>query len=343
VSLKHARGESLPGLSLLSDGVAPDRPLDGLLPAQGEIATHSDPRIVVLGAAGTGKTRLLEARFRWLVAQGCAPERIGVLVPTAARAAALRARLETRLSRGYEELFVLTPAQLAGLVLRAAGAGSDPFEAVLTPGDRLAMLVDRIDELSLRHHDFGGRPNALLGGFVRRIDRLKAELVSADAYVTWAQGLADEAPEAALEREFAQIYGTHERMLAEAGARDDGDLVVSALGLARAQPHLARRFDYLLIDDAQELDLAPATLAMEVSARRAVTIAGDPHAGVRRYRGAGEARMRSFASSSSEVRVVELGRTQRCPGRIWQAASAALAAGTGREADLAAAAGAPGG
>jgi DNA helicase-2/ATP-dependent DNA helicase PcrA len=338
VSLKHARGESQEGLNLLTDGAAADRPLDGLLPVQSDITTHSEPRVVVLGAAGTGKTRVLESRFRWLVGQGCAPERIGVLVPTAARAAALRARLETRLQQGYEELYVLTPAGLAGRVLRAAGAGGDPFESVLTPGDRLAMLVERIDQLSLRHHDFGGRPNALLGGFVRRIDRLKAELVGASAYTAWAEALADEAPEAAMEREFAQIYCTHERMLAEAGARDDGDLIVTALGVARAQPHLARRFDYLLIDDAQELDLAPATLALEVSARRAVTIAGDPHAGVRRYRGAGEARMRSFAEGA-DTRVVQLGRTQRCPGQIWEAAGAALGTALDVELDAAGATG----
>jgi DNA helicase II / ATP-dependent DNA helicase PcrA len=325
VSQENARGESGEGLNLLPDGAASDRPLDGLLPTQAQAATHSEARVVVLGAAGTGKTHVVQARFEWLVAQGCDPERIGVLVPTAARAAALRARIETRLHRGYDELYVLTPAQLAGLVLQAAGAGADPFESVLTPGDRLAMLVERIDELSLRHHDFGGRPNTLLGGFVRRIDRLKAELVTAGAYVTWAQGLADDAPDAELEREFAQIYCTHERMLAEASARDDGDLIVSALDLARAQPNLARRFDYLLLDDAQELDLAPATLAMEVSARRAVTIAGDPDAGLRRYRGAGAARMRSFEDAGHDgVRVIVLERTQRCAGRIWQAATSVL-------------------
>jgi DNA helicase II / ATP-dependent DNA helicase PcrA len=280
VSQRNERGGSDEGLSLLADVAAPDRPLDGLLRAQRDVVTHRDARVLLLGAAGSGKTRMLEARFRWLVTEGCDPERVAVVVATAARATALRARIETRLRRGYEELFVLTPIELAGLVLRAAGAGADPFESVLTPGDRLAMLVQRIDELSLRHHDFGGRPNTLLGGFVRRIDRLKAELVTAQTYVDWAAGLADDAPDMELEREFAQIYCTHERMLAEAGARDDGDLIVSAVALARAQPNLARRFDYLLIDDAQELDLAPATLTMEVSARRAVTIAGDPHAGL---------------------------------------------------------------
>jgi len=326
VSQKNARGGSFEDLTLLTDGAVSDRPLDGLTTLQRDAATHSDARLMVLGAAGTGKTRVVEARFRWLVGEGCDPERIGLLVPTDARAAALRARIETRLRRGYDELFVLTPAQLAGLVLRAAGAGADPFESVLTPGDRLAMLVDRIDELSLRHHDFGGRPNTLLGGFVRRIDRLKAELVGAEAYVAWAQALDDDAADAELEREFAQIYCTHERMLADAGARDAGDLIVSALDLARAQPNLARRFDYLLLDDAQELDLAPATLAMEVSARRAVTIAGDPDAGLRRYRGAGAARMRSFDAGRAGTvsRVVELDRGQRCPGRIWEAATTAL-------------------
>jgi DNA helicase II / ATP-dependent DNA helicase PcrA len=337
VSQENARGGSFEGLSLLADGAAADRPLDGLLVSQRDAATHADARVVILGAAGTGKTRVIEARFRWLVAQGCDPESIGLLVPTVARAAALQARIETRLRRGYDELFVLTPGRLAGLVLRAAGAGADPFESVLTPGDRLAMLVERIDELSLRHHDFGGRPNTLLGGFVRRIDRLKSELVTAEAYVTWAQGLEDDAPDAELEREFAQIYCTHERMLAEAGARDDGDLIVSALALARAQPNLARRFDHLLIDDAQELDLGPATLAMEVSARRGVTIAGDPDAGLRRYRGAGAARMRSF--EDAQTRVVVFERSQRCPGRICQAAGSAL----GREPSPPAVGATPGG
>jgi hypothetical protein len=54
VSLEHARSESFESLSLLADGAPADRPLDGLLPPQSEIATHSDPRVVILGGAGTG-------------------------------------------------------------------------------------------------------------------------------------------------------------------------------------------------------------------------------------------------------------------------------------------------
>jgi DNA helicase-2/ATP-dependent DNA helicase PcrA len=329
VSEEHPPGPETGELDLLSAGSGPERLLDGLLESQREAVTHPGTRLMVTGGAGTGKTRVVCTRFRWLVAQGARPERVGVLVPTTARAAALTARLEVALDIGYEELFVLTPPQLAGLILRSAGAGAgagtDPLDSVLSAGDRLAMLLERIDELTLAHHDFGGRPNALLAGFVRRIDRLKAELVGPEEYLAWASSLSPQSSaEAALELEFAEIYRTHERMLAEAGARDYGSLILDALSLARQQPAIARRFDHLLIDDAQELDLAPAVLALDVGAP-GLTVAGDPFGGLRRFRGAGDARLRALAGE--DACVIDLKTGLRCPERVWRAARAVLAAG----------------
>ena len=268
----------------------------------------------MLGGAGTGKTALIEARFHWLVDQGCAPERIVIATPTAARADALRSRLEGALEQGYEQLFVLTPVELAGLIL----GGDDSGPVVLGAGDRLAMLLERIDELSLQHHDFGGSANVLLGGFMRRIDRLKAELIGAEEFAAWA---ADDPVADQAELEFAQVYRLHERMLAEAGARDVGGLVIDALRLVREQPGVVERFEQLLIDDAHELDLAPASLARAI-AGEGLTAAGDPSAGLRRFRGAGAARMRSFELRGA--RVVRLERSLRCPRRIQQVAAALL-------------------
>ena len=185
------------------------------------------------------------------------------------------------------------------------------------------MLAERVDELSVRHHDFGGRPTLLLGGFVRRIDRLKGELVDAEQYLAWAQRRErDGDPDAALELEFAQIYASHERMLAQAGARDEGDLVIDALSLTRARGGGAvghAGFDHLLIDDAQELDLAAASLARELCVP-SVTVAGDPDAALLRYRGAGAQRLRSFATPDTPV--ISLGASLRCPQPVWRAARA---------------------
>ena len=293
-----------------------------LLPAQREAVTHPGPKLLVLGAAGTGKTRALEARFRWLVEQGSAPERIALVAPSRPRAELLRVRIETNLERAYEELFILTPLELASLVVSAGSTGLETPESLLEAGDRLAMLSERIDELSLERHDFGGRANALLGGFIRRIDRLKAELIGADAYVRWAARLVDlgaDPSEAGLEREFAEVYKTHERMLTEAGARDAGDVIMDALRLVRGQPRLASRFEHILIDDAQELDLAPATLVREL-AGAGLTAAGDPLQALRRFRGAGGATMRRFEGGGA--RVVKLDRSVRCSDRVLRAACA---------------------
>src|SRR5262249_4522298 len=158
--------------------------------------------LLVLGVPGSGKTRVIEERFQWLVGRGHEPDRMVVVCASDAGAEAMRERLETALQRGDEKLLVHTPAQLAAELLRRADA--------VGRGDRLAMMVERIDELSVRHHDFGGSATALFGEFVRRIDRLKAELISCEEYARWAAALPDEdSGPAPLEREFAEVYRTH--------------------------------------------------------------------------------------------------------------------------------------
>ena len=291
--------------------------LAGLLPAQREAVTHRGGPLLVCGPAGSGKTRVLEARFAWLVEQGVAPERILMLTASSAAADAMRARLVDHLDRAYEELIMGTSADLAARLLH--DGGFDPFAAVVGAGDRLAMLLERIDDLPLRRHDFGGSPSALLGGFVRRIDRLKAELIEADDYAAWAATLGEDEG-AALEREFAEVYRAHERLLNEAGARDAGDLIREALRLARERSEVSGRFQHVLVDDAQELDLAPASLVRAL-AGPGLTAAGDRHAAVRRFRGAGGARLDDLGAGA---RIVTLERSVRCPERVLRAGFAAL-------------------
>jgi DNA helicase II / ATP-dependent DNA helicase PcrA len=287
-------------------------PPDGVSQAQREAITHSAGPLVVVGAPGTGKTMCLEQRFHWLVERGCEPQRIAVVCPSAAGANAVRARLEQSLKRAYEELVVVTPVELAAVLL-------DGAEAV-GAGDRLALLIERIGELSLRHHDFGGNATALIGSIVRRIDRCKAELIDAPRYAAWAATLSDDGgADVALEREFAELYGAHERLLAEVGARDAGDLVCDALRLAGSGTTAARRFEHVLVDDGQELGLAAARLVIALGAS-GLTVAADPEHSVRRFRGAGAERVAMFCELP-DATVISLTDGFRCPPRVTRAAA----------------------
>ena len=288
--------------------------LDELLPAQRLAVTGPAIKRLVIGGAGTGKTRIVQERFLWVVAHGSRPDRVGVVCASAGRADAVRSRLEDHLAGGYEQLFVMTPLELAALVLDPGGRGFEPLDSVLGAGERFAMLLERIDELSLQRHDFGGSANALLAGFVRRIDRLKAHLIDAEAYAQWArslEGSGAEPGDAALEQEFAEVYRAHERMLAVAGALDAGDVVREALRTVAEQPRATRQFEQLLLDDADQLDPAPAKLVRELGGV-GLTATVDPGRG-------------RFELDGAEATDLEC--SLRCPAPVLRAAYAALGRG----------------
>ncbi|HZU60608.1 MAG TPA: ATP-dependent helicase, partial [Solirubrobacteraceae bacterium] len=278
--------------------------------AQRRAVTFPDRPLVVLGAAGTGKTRVLAERFRWLVDGGLRPEKIALVAASEGRADALREWLERGLAGGYDELVVATPVEVATVLLAAGTGGDTPRQSTLSASERFALLMERIDELPLERHDFAGSARALLIGFLRRIDRLKAHLITADDYARWAASLDErgEPGQAALEREFSEVYRAHERILAEAGVRDTGDLVSDALRLLGERGAVTRRFDHVLVDDGHELDLAGRRLATELSPQR-ITVAADPVLG-------------GFSLEGAER--ISLQRSLRCPEPVLQAASAML-------------------
>ncbi len=316
--------------------------LDGLSPAQHAAAAHAGGPLLIVGGAGSGKTRTLLARFAWLVEQGEAPEAILLLARSERAADALRRQVEETIARAYEALAVTTVHDLCARLLRehALAAGVDPFAVAISRADRVAMLLERIDELTIRSHDFRGNPAALIASFVRRIDRLKDELISAEDYAAWAEQLvgsgdaadADDAARARAtrEREFAEIYRAHDRMLAAAGALDGGDLVIRALALLREHPHVraqvAERYRHVLVDDVQEPNFAHGLLLRLLAAEHGnLFAAGDDDQAIHRFRSAAAKNLRDFQAELPDATVVALEQSFRCPPRALQAAAAVVA------------------
>jgi ATP-dependent DNA helicase UvrD/PcrA len=231
------------------------------------VIAHDEGPLLLLGAAGSGRTEALARRLARLVADG---ERALVLAASAATAARIRARAEDIIASPYEELVVHTHPVAAARLLRdhATEAELDPFFESLGPAERLAMLLDRVDELPLRRHEIRGNPAGLLARIVARIDALKSAGVTPELFRRWADeqagGTRPERDSAAREREFADIYELHDAMLRSAGAMDGTDGVLTLTRLIGERPALAEgiaaRFPHLLVDEIE--DACPAERSM---------------------------------------------------------------------------------
>ncbi|MEA2242618.1 MAG: ATP-dependent helicase UvrD/PcrA, partial [Solirubrobacteraceae bacterium] len=312
-----------------------------LTPTQERAVAHTGGPLLVLGGAGSGKTTVLAARFARLVADGIAPESILALSPSGSGAADLRRRIEDALEGPYEELPVHSVREFCTRLLRdeTAEAGVDPFFAPVTRADRLALLLDRMDDLHLRSHDIAGRPAVLLAGVIDRIDRLKEEFVTAADYVAWADALPCDSDahrtRAAREVEFARLYVDHDRLLAEQGALDGGELVLRAVALLRGRPHVraraGERFRHVLVDELADLGFASALLVELLGAEHEnLSVTADDDAAARRVRAAATTNIADFERAHPAAGVVRLERSLRCPQRVLDAARAVVEPIAGR-------------
>jgi superfamily I DNA/RNA helicase/RecB family exonuclease len=208
-------------------------------PQQRAIAWDNGP-LLLIGTPGSGKTEVLARRVARLAGEGVGPEQAIVLAATRATAQRLQRRVESLLDGPYEELWIGTWESIAERLLRehSEAAGLDPFFGVVGRAERLAMLLDRFDELPMRKAgEIRGNPAGLLARLLERIDALKAGADPADP-------------------ELARLCAVHDRILADAGAIDRGDLFLILNRLLAERPEvrdaIVARFPHVMVDEYEE-------------------------------------------------------------------------------------------
>jgi len=302
--------------------------------AQRRAIEHRGGPLLLTGAAGSGRTETIARRLAALAREGVAPERVAVLTRSATAASRLRERAEALLEGGFEELWIEPYPAFAERMLRehAVEAGLDPFFATVGAADRLAMLLDRVDELPLRRHEIRGNPAGLLARLLERIDTLKSEAVTPAALRTWAAGRERDASRegereaARREIEFAELYARHDRMLGEAGNLDHGDLVLELARLVRegadVRERLADRFAEVMVDEYEDAGAAHRELVEGLAAHGRLLVSCDDRQTIRRFRGAGDSAADAFRRRHSNCAHVDLGASLRAGPAIAAAAAA---------------------
>ncbi len=321
--LAHARG----GL----DGVAL---LQGLTDPQREAVTHTEGPLLVLAAAGSGKTRVITRRIAHLIAGGVPPWRILGLTFTNKAAAEMRERVRelldpggtgepTRLTRG---LTVSTfHAVCARLVRRYASLASE--EGVPIGVDSDFTIYDMSDQASLMKRVIGELdlstsnwpPRTLLSA----ISDLKNKLIEPDQ----AQGQAVDF----YARTIAKVYASYQRGLRNANAVDFDDLLLLTAKMLRTSgavlAECRARWTHLLIDEYQDTNHAQFLIAATLAGTERkgetlpnICVVGDPDQAIYSWRGADIRNILEFEEHYPSARVVALGQNFRSTAPILKTA-----------------------
>lgn len=163
--------------------IVPPRPI-ALTFEQRRIVEWGDGPVVVIAGAGTGKTRVIVERVRWLLetCDGLLPESVLVLTYNVKAARELQERLDVAVGPAMRARMTVTNFHSFCqriLTESSADAGLPPHPDVLDGVAQVLLLKDIGPELPLVYHSHA---NWALSNFVQFINRAKDELVTPDEF-----------------------------------------------------------------------------------------------------------------------------------------------------------------
>ncbi len=300
-----------------SEHTAPEsRLLEGLTDAQREATTALEGPVLVLAAAGSGKTRVITRRIAYLVEQGVPAWSILALTFTNKAAAEMRERINTVLPQGTTRgLVVTTFHSLCARLLRryAEVLGLNPDYSIYDSADQQALIKRILKNLDLSTSNFP--PRSVLG----TISNAKNELIDAEAFAASAMDFSS--------RKIADIYTEYQKGLRKAGAVDFDDLLVLTVKLLKDHPEVRRecqeRWQWMLVDEYQDTNRAQFAIASLIAGTKEerggapnIFVVGDPDQAIYGWRGADITNILDFEERFAGARVIPLGENFRSTAPI---------------------------
>ncbi len=327
--VSHASPHSAPPGpdGLLADLTAPQR--EAVLCVRGPL--------LILAAAGSGKTRVITRRIAHLLRSGAAPWSILALTFTNKAAGEMRERVAHLITAGVpradgsiyvaseraaKALTVTTFHSLCARLLRryAEAAGLKPDFTIFDDGDQMSLAKKVIADLQLSTSNWP--PRSVLSA----ISGAKNELLDAAAYEERATDFHS--------RTVAKVFKSYEAALKKANAVDFDDLLGHVAKMLKTRPdvraELQDRWRFLMIDEYQDTNRAQFTIAhllagegdktQAVSTGPNVCVVGDPDQSIYGWRGADLSNILDFEKHYPKARTIKLGENFRSTAPILRAA-----------------------
>lgn len=276
---------------------------------------------LVLAGAGSGKTRVIVERIRWLIEQhGIDPRNILALTFTNKAAREIRSRVARALDVERLASWMGTFHGFGLFVLRREmeRLGRSKEFTVFDDADQLMLMRRLIKEL----------PKELVQVSPREaltwISRHKQELEE--------PGAAEEGAEA---RSYRELWARYHAALDASSAVDFDDLLAIPVRLFEQFPDVAdkyrRRFPHILVDEYQDTNRAQYLMLRHLASETgSLFVVGDEDQAIYSWRGADIRNILEFEKDFPNARIYRLEQNYRSTRPILDAANAMIAANTER-------------
>ncbi len=328
--------------SKLGDDAPKENPiLAGLTEAQKSAVLHTEGPLLILAAAGSGKTRVITRRIAHLIEKHTPPWSILALTFTNKAAGEMRERVITQIcgEQALEEgappdprlrgLTITTFHSLCARLLRryaerAQLPGLKPDYTIYDSSDQMSAMKRVLKEMNLQSSNWP--PRTVLSA----ISNAKTELMDAQKYEANAFDY--------YAKQIAKIYLRYEQVLRQAGAIDFDDLLLYTVKLLEThediRAELTSRWRYLMIDEYQDTNSVqfkitsllaappPPLPGMEDQAPEQpnICVVGDPDQAIYGWRGADISNILDFEEHFPGATAILLGENFRSTAPILQAA-----------------------
>ncbi len=294
---------------------ADDSLLADLTEAQRQAVTHTEGPLLVLAAAGSGKTRVITRRAAYLVRQvGIPPWQVLSLTFTNKAAGEMRERIGSLVNeRQARAMTICTFHALCAKLLRqyADEAELKADFVIYDSADQKKAIKDVFKELDLSTSHF--TPDTILS----TISNAKNQLMKASDYSAEAGDFYTNT--------VARVYKAYEAKLDRAGAVDFDDLLMRTARLLRhherVRTELQERFGYVQVDEYQDTNHAQFVIAHTLCAgHRNLCVVGDPDQSIYAWRGADIRNILEFETHYTDAVTIALGQNYRSTPQVLLAA-----------------------
>jgi DNA helicase-2/ATP-dependent DNA helicase PcrA len=272
---------------------------------------HGEGPLLILAAAGSGKTRVITRRVAHLLATGVPARNILAITFTNKAAGEMKARVE-KLVPG-NQVWVSTFHSLGARLLRMYGErlGFDRNFTIYDTDDRAKVVKAALDATGIDNVKYS--PERIAG----EISKAKNQLLTPPQYERTATDF--------MKQVVAKVYHGYEKRLRMANAMDFDDLLYLPARALRDNEELRRdldrRFRYVLIDEYQDTNMAQYEIAKRLSIDHPnLCVVGDPDQSIYKWRGSDIKNILDFERDFPTARVITLSQNYRSTKNILHAA-----------------------